>query len=425
MKGTVFAVALNHQSQRDAWRDAFEKAPYNTPPKTAVWFIKPHNTVIRTGDPIPFPQGETVLSGATVALVVGKTARNVPVDEAAEFIAGYALANEVSLPEESFYRPAIKAKCRDGFCPLGELAAVDHVDNLTIVTEINGREADHWNTADLQRNAAELLSALSEFATLSPGDAILLGTPHSRVPLQPGDRVRILAKGFPSLENPVVDEREVAHAQGPHPHATLFALGLNYADHASELAFTPPTEPLVFIKAPNTVTGDNQTSVRPNNIEYMHYEAELVVVIGKTAHKVSEREAMDYVAGYTVCNDYAIRDYLENYYRPNLRVKSRDGLTPLSPHIVPKEAIPDPHNLTLRTFVNGELRQQGTTADLIFSIPFLVAYLSEFMTLQPGDMIATGTPKGLSDVQPGDEVVVEVEGVGRLVNRIVSEETAK
>jgi 5-oxopent-3-ene-1,2,5-tricarboxylate decarboxylase/2-hydroxyhepta-2,4-diene-1,7-dioate isomerase len=425
MKGTVFAVALNHQSQRDAWRDAFEKAPYNTPPKTAVWFIKPHNTVIRTGDPIPFPEGETVLSGATVALVVGKTARNVPVDEAAEFIAGYALANEVSLPEESFYRPAIKAKCRDGFCPLGELAAVDHVDNLTIVTEINGREADHWNTADLQRNAAELLSALSEFATLSPGDAILLGTPHSRVPLQPGDRVRILAKGFPSLENPVVDEREVAHAQGPHPHATLFALGLNYADHASELAFTPPTEPLVFIKAPNTVTGDNQTSVRPNNIEYMHYEAELVVVIGKTAHKVSEREAMDYVAGYTVCNDYAIRDYLENYYRPNLRVKSRDGLTPLSPHIVPKEAIPDPHNLTLRTFVNGELRQQGTTADLIFSIPFLIAYLSEFMTLQPGDMIATGTPKGLSDVQPGDEVVVEVEGVGRLVNRIVSEETAK
>jgi 5-oxopent-3-ene-1,2,5-tricarboxylate decarboxylase/2-hydroxyhepta-2,4-diene-1,7-dioate isomerase len=425
MKGTVFAVALNHQSQRDAWRDAFEKAPYNTPPKTAVWFIKPHNTVIRTGDPIPFPQGETVLSGATVALVVGKTARNVPVDEAAEYIAGYALANEVSLPEESFYRPAIKAKCRDGFCPLGELVALDHVDNLTIVTEINGREADHWNTADLQRNAAELLSALSEFATLSPGDAILLGTPHSRVPLQPGDRVRILAKGFPSLENPVVDEREVAHAQGPHPHATLFALGLNYADHASELAFTPPTEPLLFIKAPNTVTGDNQTSVRPNNIEYMHYEAELVVVIGKTAHKVSEREAMDYVAGYTVCNDYAIRDYLENYYRPNLRVKSRDGLTPLSPHIVPKEAIPDPHNLTLRTFVNGELRQQGTTADLIFSIPFLIAYLSEFMTLQPGDMIATGTPKGLSDVQPGDEVVVEVEGVGRLVNRIVSEETAK
>jgi 5-oxopent-3-ene-1,2,5-tricarboxylate decarboxylase/2-hydroxyhepta-2,4-diene-1,7-dioate isomerase len=425
MQGTVFAVALNHRSQLDAWREAFERPPYNTPPKTAVWFIKPHNTVVRSGDPIPFPHGETVLSGATVALVVGKTASNVRPENAAEYIAGYALANEVSLPEESFYRPAIKAKCRDGFCPLGELTAINNVDNLTIITEINGREADRWSTADLKRNAAELLSALSEFATLNPGDAILLGTPQARVEIRPGERVRILAEGFPPLENPVVDERDVATVHGAHPHATLFALGLNYADHASELDFKPPTEPLVFIKAPNTFNGDNQTSVRPNNIEYMHYEAELVVVIGKTARKVSEAEAMDFVAGYTVCNDYAIRDYLENYYRPNLRVKSRDGLTPISPNVVPKEAIPDPHNLALRTFVNGELRQLGTTADLIFSIPFLIAYLSEFMTLQPGDMIATGTPKGLSDVVPGDEVVVEVEGVGRLVNRIVSEDTAK
>ncbi|VAS29203.1 5-carboxymethyl-2-hydroxymuconate semialdehyde dehydrogenase [Klebsiella pneumoniae] len=141
-----------------------------------------------------------------------------------------------------------------------------------------------------------------------------------------------------------------------------------------------------------------------------------------TARRVSEAEAMDYVAGYTLCNDYAIRDYLENYYRPNLRVKSRDTLTPIGPWIVAKEAIPDPHNLALRTWVNGELRQQGTTADLIFSIPFLIAYLSEFMTLQPGDMIATGTPKGLSDVVPGDEVIVEVEGVGRLVNHIISQQ---
>lgn len=429
MKGTVFAVALNHRSQIDAWHHAFQQPPYNTPPKTAVWFIKPRNTIVGSGEPIPYPQGETVQSGATIALIVGKTATKIREEDAAEYIAGYALANDVSLPEESFYRPAIKAKCRDGFCPIGEPVALKSVDNLTIITEINGREADHWNTADLQRNAAQLLSALSEFATLNPGDAILLGTPHARVAIQPGDRVRILADGFPPLENPVVSAHELTTLKSfspmPHPHGTLFALGLNYADHASELAFKPPEEPLVFLKAPNTLTGDNQTSVRPNNVEYMHYEAELVVVIGKPARQVSEAEAMEYVAGYTVCNDYAIRDYLENYYRPNLRVKSRDGLTPMLPTIVPKAAIADPHNLTLRTFVNGELRQQGTTADLIFSIPFLIAYLSEFMTLQPGDMIATGTPKGLSDVVPGDEVVVEVEGVGRLVNRIVSEESTK
>lgn len=206
----------------------------------------------------------------------------------------------------------------------------------------------------------------------------------------------------------------------PPVSGTIFALGLNYADHATELAFKAPEEPLIFIKAPNTLTGHRQVSVRPDNVEYMHYEAELVVVIGKTARHVSQAEAMDYVAGYTVCNDYAIRDYLENYYRPNLRVKSRDTLTPIGPWVVDKSAIPDPHNLALRTFVNGELRQQGTTADLVFNIPFLIEYLSAFMTLQPGDMIATGTPKGLSDVQPGDEVVVEVEGVGRLVNHIIS-----
>ncbi|MGT2519581.1 fumarylacetoacetate hydrolase family protein, partial [Salmonella enterica] len=168
-------------------------------------------------------------------------------------------------------------------------------------------------------------------------------------------------------------------------------------------------------------TGHRQVSVRPDDIEYMHYESELVVIIGKTAHKVPAEEAMDYVAGYTVCNDYAIRDYLENYYRPNLRVKSRDTLTPIGPWMVDRDDVADPHNLALSTWVNGELRQRGTTADLIFNVPFLIAYLSEFMTLQPGDMIATGTPKGLSDVKPGDEVVVEVEGVARLVNRIVSQ----
>lgn len=184
--------------------------PYKTPPKTAVWFIKPRNTVIGDGEAIPHPQGETVQSGATVALIVGKTARKVAAEEAAHYIAGYALANDVSLPEESFYRPAIKAKCRDGFCPIGALSAVRNVDDLTIITEINGREADSWNTGDLQRNAAQLLSALSEFATLNPGDAILIGTPHSRVTLRPGDRVRILADGFPALENPVVAEGELA-----------------------------------------------------------------------------------------------------------------------------------------------------------------------------------------------------------------------
>ncbi|MFG0498431.1 fumarylacetoacetate hydrolase family protein [Pseudomonas sp. YQ_13] len=207
----------------------------------------------------------------------------------------------------------------------------------------------------------------------------------------------------------------------PPANGSMFALGLNYADHAKELAFAPPTEPLAFIKSPGTYTGHNQVTWRPDNVEYMHYECELVAVIGKPAKNVKRENALEYVAGYTVCNDYAIRDYLENYYRPNLRVKNRDATTPVGPWVVDAAEVPDVSNLKLRTWINGELKQEGTTADMIFDIPYLIEYFSSFMTLQPGDMIATGTPEGLADVVPGDEVVVEVEGIGRLVNRIVSE----
>lgn len=201
MKGTVFAVALNHRSQTEAWLDAFQQPPYQIPPKTPVWFIKPRNTVIHSGDAIPVPQGERVQSGATIALVVGKTARKITTADAANYIAGYALANDVSLPEESFYRPAIKAKCRDGFCPLGELAPLPHVDAVDIITEINGKEVNRWTTADLNRSAAELLCALSDFATLQPGDVILLGTPQQRVDIQAGNNITIKAAGLPTLKN--------------------------------------------------------------------------------------------------------------------------------------------------------------------------------------------------------------------------------
>ena len=207
----------------------------------------------------------------------------------------------------------------------------------------------------------------------------------------------------------------------PPATGTMFALGLNYADHAAELAFSPPTEPLAFIKSCGTYTGHNQTTWRPGGVACMHYECELVAVIGKPARNVKREEALSYLAGYTVCNDYAIRDFLENYYRPNLRVKNRDSTTPVGPWIVDVGDVPDPRNLTLRTWINGELRQEGNTRDMIFDIPYLIEYFSSFMTLQPGDMIATGTPQGLADVVPGDVVVVEVQGVGRLVNRIVSE----
>jgi len=207
----------------------------------------------------------------------------------------------------------------------------------------------------------------------------------------------------------------------PVQPGTVFALGLNYADHAKELAFKAPDEPLVFLKGPQSLCGHLGKTRRPQGVTYMHYECELAVVIGKTARRVSKANAYDYVAGYTVANDYAVRDYLENYYRPNFRVKSRDFATPIGPYLVDAADVGDPMNLQLRTLVNGQVTQEGNTRDMIFDIRTLIVYLSEFMTLSPGDIILTGTPEGLADVKPGDEVVTEIERIGSLKNTIIGD----
>lgn len=199
---------------------------------------------------------------------------------------------------------------------------------------------------------------------------------------------------------------------------TILALGLNYADHASELAFKAPEEPLAFLKGENTLNGHRGFTRRPPGVQFMHYECELVVVIGRTAKHVRKDDAYDFIAGYTVANDYAVRDYLENWYRPNLRVKNRDGATPLGPWLVDAADLADPMTLPLRTTVNGKPTQQGNTRDMIFGIPFLIEYFSSFMTLQPGDLILTGTPDGVVDCRPGDVVVTEIEGIGALMNTI-------
>ncbi|MEC5406041.1 fumarylacetoacetate hydrolase family protein [Paraburkholderia sp. MPAMCS5] len=202
---------------------------------------------------------------------------------------------------------------------------------------------------------------------------------------------------------------------------TVFALGLNYAEHAKELQFNKQEEPLVFLKGPGTVIGHRGFTRRPDDVTFMHYECELAVVIGQTARNVKRGDAMQHVAGYMIANDYAIRDYLENYYRPNLRVKNRDGATVLGPWFVDAADIEDVTQLALRTFVNGTLQQHGNTRDLVTDIPALIEYLSSFMTLAPGDVILTGTPEGVVNVNAGDEVVCEIDGLGRLVNTIASD----
>ena len=201
---------------------------------------------------------------------------------------------------------------------------------------------------------------------------------------------------------------------------TILALGLNYADHAKELEFKAPEEPLVFVKGESALIGHRHNTVRPAGVQFMHYECELTVVIGKTARRVKRDDAYDFVAGYTVANDYAIRDYLENWYRPNLRVKNRPTCTPLGPWLVDAADIVNPQALALQTTLNGKVTQSGNTRDMIFDVPFLIEYFSSFMTLQPGDLILTGTPDGVVDCQPGDVVVTEIEGIGALVNTLVS-----
>jgi 5-oxopent-3-ene-1,2,5-tricarboxylate decarboxylase/2-hydroxyhepta-2,4-diene-1,7-dioate isomerase len=219
-----------------------------------------------------------------------------------------------------------------------------------------------------------------------------------------------------------LNEAEVSWLPPVVPGA-VFALGLNYADHAKELAFKAPEVPLAFLKGPNTIVGHRAKTRRPADATYMHYECELAVVIGKTGYQVSKADAMEIVAGYTVANDYAIRDYLENYYRPNLRVKNRDGCTPLGPWLVDAADVPNPMALKLTTRVNGKTTQQGTTSDMIFDIATLIEYLTSFMTLNPGDIILTGTPEGLVDVKAGDVIETEVEGVCCLINTIVDDAT--
>jgi 5-oxopent-3-ene-1,2,5-tricarboxylate decarboxylase/2-hydroxyhepta-2,4-diene-1,7-dioate isomerase len=241
-----------------------------------------------------------------------------------------------------------------------------------------------------------------------------------------------------ALHNAVADGNQLRLADGtrlaedevvwlpPVQPGTIIALGINYADHkkelAKELTFSAKDEPLAFLKGPNALVGHHGRTRRPADATFMHYECELAVVIGRHANRVKRADALACVAGYTVANDYAIRDYLENWYRPNLRVKNRDTCTVLGPWLVDASDVPDPANLALRTTVNGVVTQQGNTRDLVFDIPALIAYLTGFMTLAPGDVILTGTPEGVADVRPGDEVVTEIEGIGRLVNTIAGDD---
>ena len=199
---------------------------------------------------------------------------------------------------------------------------------------------------------------------------------------------------------------------------TAVGVALGYADHAAELKLDVPEYPLLFHKLPNTFIGHKARVIRPD-VEYMHYEGELVVVMGQNCRSVSEEDALNYVYGYTIGNECTVRDFVGNYYRPPVKAKGFDTFGPMGPVLVTADEI-DPTNTEIRTYVNGELKQQGNTKHLRHSVAQLIAYITEFKTLQRGDIIYTGTPKGISHVHAGDVMRVEIDGIGVLENEVIA-----
>ena len=230
---------------------------------------------------------------------------------------------------------------------------------------------------------------------------------------------------IPLTSLPVVtgDPRLAEPVSGVHK---IIAIGFNYVDHAAEMAVELPTEPLVFMKAVTAISGPFEPVLQPRGVTKLDYEAELVVVIGKKAQYVSEADALDYVAGFTTGNDVSERAFQRERGGQFVKGKSADTFAPFGPYLVTRDLVTDVQNLAVWSEVNGEMRQQGNTSQMVFGVAEIVSYLSQFMTLMPGDLIYTGTPEGVGDamtppqyLQPGDVVRIGVEGLGEMRQEIL------
>ncbi len=205
----------------------------------------------------------------------------------------------------------------------------------------------------------------------------------------------------------------------------LICIGLNYRRHAQETGMPAPETPVLFSKFNNTLAATGEPIPLPDNALQYDYEVELGVVLGKEARYVSVEDALDYVFGYFTVNDLSVRD-LQFRTSQWLLGKTPDKFFPTAPYLVTADEVGDPQNLGLSCWVNGELRQNSNTSDMIFSVAQVISYISQYMTLKPGDVISTGTPEGVvmgmkekNWLKPGDEVVVEVEGLGKCTNRMI------
>lgn len=196
----------------------------------------------------------------------------------------------------------------------------------------------------------------------------------------------------------------------------IVCVGLNYRDHAKELSMQLPKMPILFMKPVSSLIGNNDKIVYPKMTADLHYEAELAIVIKDRIRNISEKEARQHILGFTCANDVTARD-LQNADGQWTRAKSFDTFCPVGPKIV-KDV--DPDNLDIKLYLNGEIKQSSNTSNMVFRVDYLVAFISQVMTLEPDDIILTGTPPGVGPMQVGDTVEVEISGIGRLKNQVAA-----
>ena len=197
----------------------------------------------------------------------------------------------------------------------------------------------------------------------------------------------------------------------------IVCVGRNYVEHAKELGNEVPKEPLIFLKPPSSLIGNGDDIVYPSISENLHFEGELGVVIGKRAKHVKAADAFEYILGYTCVNDVTARD-LQRRDGQWTRGKGCDTFCPIGPQMTPRDEL-DLSKVRVRTLLNGVVKQDAPVTDLIFPVDVIIEYVTQFMTLEPGDLIATGTPPGVGPMQPGDTVQVEIEGIGILQNPVI------
>jgi acylpyruvate hydrolase len=280
----------------------------------------------------------------------------------------------------------------------------------------------------------------THIGALLAGDGAAILDLNRAQPGLPSDMTEFLKAGQPAWALArralaAADERCLVPAAGatllapvPRP-GKIICLGRNYRDHtdATGASTPPPEHPTFFAKFSNVVVGPHQPIVYPRISIQMDYEAELMVVIGRRTRYTDEAHALECVAGYTIFNDMTARDY-QNLTSQWTLGKSFDTFGPMGPALVTADEVPEPGDLDLSLSLNGQEMQRSNTRNLIFSIPFVIAYLSQAMTLEPGDVVATGTPSGIGSMRqppvfmkPGDEVRVAIEGLGELVNCVVAD----